>query len=172
MTTPELSLVNVFVVESEGAQHHLVCFLDTVLAGVKGIPSNCIIGEYHPTPSGEFDQESFLLNPAFIEALAQYMNEEVATAPQIASEAAEKPSEWLYLLDPRCHQVDPEVAPLPGELLGCFAVDAEGQIVPKSFQYNENHVWFSPTSGTSGVLSDRSFYDWLHPLKDRGIPVT
>ncbi len=51
-------------------------------------------------------------------------------------------------------------------MLGAFAVDESGQIVPGSFQYNRNHVFFDQQSGVSGVLSDREFYDWLHEMPD------
>jgi hypothetical protein len=159
-----LSLLNLFEVEHEGSTRHVVCFLDSVLAGARGIDSRSVIGEFQPGASGEFDLASFRLNPEFVEAFTQYMNAEAIRAPEIVGQARDHASGWLYLVDPRAP--DPAADELPaGELLGCFAVDSEGQLVPNSFQYNSNHLWFDPSSGVSGVLSDRGFYDWLHPVE-------
>jgi hypothetical protein len=158
-----LSLLNVFEVEHDGTTRHVVCFLDSVLAGARGIDSRSVIGEFTPGPGGEFDLASFRLNPEFVEAFTHYMNGEASRDPAIVAQARQHASGWLYLVDPRSPD-DPDSDPPPSDLVGCFAVDADGQVVPNSFQYNRNHLWFDPLSGVSGLLSDRRFYNWLHPM--------
>jgi len=162
MAETSLPLLNVFEVQVDGATRHLLCFLDTVLAGVKGIDPRWTIGELTPGPDGTFDASSLTLNPEFIASVTAYMNDQAARAPEIVAEATDRASEWLYILDPRYHG-PPDEAP-PSEVLGCYAIDNAGQIAPGSFQYNQHHVWFEPTFGVSGVLEDRQFYDWLHPV--------
>ncbi len=71
------------------------------------------------------------------------------------------PGQWLYLVDPRNTAPENEDPPGP-DMLGCFAVDETGQVVPFSFQYNADHRWFCPDKGPSGLLTDRRFYDWLN----------
>jgi len=102
-----------------------------------------------------------------VEALSGYMNEEGARNPDLLEQAAQHPGDWLYILDPRFSGAEGEEPPA-GDLLGCYAVDGEGRIVPDSFLYNENHVLFDPDSGVSAVLYDRRFYDWLHPKPEGG----
>lgn len=161
-----LSLLNVFEVENEGATTHLICFLDPVLAGAVGINARSVVGEFKPDEEGEFDPDTFIVNTTFVEALTQYMNERTAYLPGIIAEATRNASEWLYLLDPRFPHTSDEPTP-PEDLIGAFAVDDAGQIVPKSFQYNANHELFHDDNGPSGVLSDRDFYDWLHASETR-----
>ncbi|HEV3165373.1 MAG TPA: hypothetical protein VGZ22_15205 [Isosphaeraceae bacterium] len=165
MDDKSLSLLNVFEVEVEGATHHMVCYLDPVLAGSRGIDSRSVIGEFTPDAQGEFDPRTFRINPEFIEAFVQYMNAESTGATEAIAQARDQPGGWLYLIDPR-NPRRPEVETPPGDLVGCFAVDDTGQIVPNSFQYNQNHLWFDPVSGVSGLLYDRKFYDWLHPVRE------
>lgn len=166
MPKTELPLVNVFEVDSGGVHHHLICFLDVILAGSRGIDARSVIGQFTPTREGAFDLETFQVNPNFIEVFVQYMNEVASLAPEIIREAANRSSDWLYLLDPRTPGEFSE-DPRASDLIGCFAVDETGQIVPRSFQYNREHRWFDPLRGVSGALSDRAFYGWLHPLSNR-----
>ncbi|SIN85708.1 hypothetical protein SAMN05444166_1294 [Singulisphaera sp. GP187] len=166
MSKTELPLLNVFEVETDGVHHHLICFLDVILAGSRGIDSRSVIGQFTPSSGGAFDLETFQVNPTFIEVFVQYMNENAIHSPEIIREAASRISDWIYLLDPRTpgeYSLDPSAS----DLVGCFAVDDTGQIVPRSFQYNREHLWFDPVRGVSGILSDRAFYKWLHPLTDR-----
>jgi hypothetical protein len=30
------------------------------------------------------------------------------------------------------------------------------------FEHNPEHLWISPETGTSSILRNRQFYDWLH----------
>jgi hypothetical protein len=166
MSRPELSLLNVYEVETNGVHRHLVCFLDVVLAGAVGIDSRSVVGQFDPKPDGGLDSRTFQANPLFIEVFAQYMNERAALSPEIVREASGRASEWLYVLDPRSAGRSTEESSA-SDLIGCFAVDETGQIVPRSFQYNREHAWFDHDRGVSGVLSDRAFYDWLHPMPDR-----
>lgn len=162
MTTPGLPLLNVFEVEADGARRHLVCFLDTVLAGVRGIDVRSVVGEFVPGPEGGFDPGTFRVNPDFVEAFTRYMNEEAARSPEVVDQARSHPGEWLYIVDPR-HRGPSDSDPPAADVVGCFAVDGSGQVAPGSFQYNTNHAWIDPARGVSGLLSDRRFYDWLHP---------
>jgi len=165
MAEPALPLLNLFEVETEGRRRHVVCFLDPVRAGALGIDSRAVIGEYSPGPGGEFDLETFHLNPHFVTAFTLYMNGVTAHASEVIDAARSERSGWLYLLDPRYRPGNAEETP-GRNLLGCFAVDDSGQIVPGSFQYNSQHVWFDPVDGVSGILRDRRFYDWLHPAPE------
>jgi hypothetical protein len=163
-----LALLNVYEIVIEGSTRHFVCFLDPVLAGVRGIDQRTVVGEFTPGANRSFDPSTFRLNPEFVDSLTRYMNEDAALTTEVIRQAAEQPGQWLYVLDPR--YVGNEIDEPNGEdLLGCFAVDGSGQIVPNSFMYNENHRWFEPDSGISGVFSDRRFYDWLQTqVRDAG----
>ncbi len=163
-----LSLINVFEIETDGVNRHLICFLDPVLAGASGIEARSIIGEFQPDEKGEFDPDTFIINSEFVAALTDYMNERTCHLPGIVEEANRNPGEWLYLLDPRFESDSEEPTP-PEDLVGAFAVDDVGLIVPGSFQYNANHEFFSEEKGNSGVLNDRDFYDWLHGMDQDSI---
>lgn len=156
-----LPLLNVFEVVTEGVHRHLVCFLDSILAGAQGIDERSVVGEFRPGPGGVFDPKTFAANPAFIGVLTDYMNDEVAKTEAIRNEAAGSLDGALFVLDPRSETPEGQ-EPAGEEVLGAFQVDDEGELVPGSFDYNDQHRWFSQTTGTSGVLADRSFYDWLH----------
>ena len=156
-----LPLLNVYEIVHDGRTRHLICFLDPVLAGAKGIEDEEVVGDYKPGPEGAFTPETFQLNPAFVENFTRYMNEVAIHNDNLVAEASLHKSEWLYVLDPR-RQDEDNVEPPASDLIGCYAVDDSSQIVPDSFQYNANHRWFDEDSGVSGVLSDRKFYDWLH----------
>jgi hypothetical protein len=159
-----IQFLNVYEVTIEGAPRHLICFLDPILAGAKGIDHRWVVGEYTPKHDQSFDAVSFRLNPSFVESLTGYMNEVSSQSAEMIQEASEQTGGWLYVLDPR-HREDPGNPddPLAADLLGCFAVDESGQIVPNSFIYNANHRLFEEDLGVSGVFQDRRFYDWLHP---------
>jgi hypothetical protein len=156
-----LPLLNVYEINQDGVTRHLICFLDPILAGSRGIEDQMVLGDYQPGPDGAFNPETFRLNPAFVEQFTRYMNEVTIHSRDIRNEASHHKSEWLYLLDPRVRAVE-EGEPSASDIIGCYAVDDSSQIVPGSFQYNANHHWFDAASGVSGVLSDRSFYDWMH----------
>ncbi len=166
MSSRELSLLNLYEIETDGRRRHVVCLLDPVLAGAVGIDSRSVIGEFTPGPEGGFNAETFALNPAFITAFTYYMNAVAAQADEVVESAKGHRSDWLYVLDPRYRPVD-DVEPPTRNLLGCFAVDDTGQVVPGSFQYNGNHIWFDSEDGVSGILHDRRFYDWLHRAPDQ-----
>lgn len=161
-----LSLLNVFEVEVDGRTRYLIGFIDAVLAGAAGLDERSIVGEYTPGPADEFDPASFESNPAFVAAFVEYMNRQGSQSPELASQAEGYTSGWLYLVDPRSHAPAASEPP-PSDLLGGFAVDSAGQIVPDSFRYNPQHLWFNPASGASGVFTDRKFYDWLHGVEER-----
>jgi hypothetical protein len=154
-------LVNVFDVTVDGETRHFLCFLEMELGFAKGIDSREVIGRVEPGPDGKPDLATLVPNPAFVEALTRYMNEKEARSPEVACEARANPGGWVYVIDPR--QEDPDAYVPPGNILGCFAADDAGQVVPGSFQYNRNHRWIDPAHGVSGILRDRAFYDWLHP---------
>lgn len=156
-----LPLLNIYDVETEGGPVSLLCFLDPVLAGAKGIDERSVVGNYATREGDEFDPDAFRVNPAFVEAVTGFMNEETAETEAIAGQARAIRSDWLYVVDPR-DSTGADDEPPPSNVLGAFAVDDAGQVVPGSFQYNANHRMFDPEFGTSGLLFDRAFYDWLH----------
>lgn len=162
-----LPLLNVYEVADEaGASHHLLAFAEPVRAGAEGLASRSVVGEFTPGPGGAFDADTFRLNPEFIEAFTAYMNEEAGRSASLIEQARGLASAWLYVIDPR-HGPAPgdDADPPAGDLLGAFAVDDVGQIVPGSFQYNRAHLLFDPEAGPSGLFRERRFHDWLH---DRG----
>lgn len=155
-----LSLLNVFEVETDGGVRQFLGFLDSVVAGARGIPTRRIVGECTLTPDGAFDAGRFAVNPEFVAALTDYMNAEASRSPEIVEQARAAPSQWLYVIDRR-NDTPGEQDPPAWDILGCFAVDDAGQVVPNSFQYNREHRMIGPDSRASGVLRDRRFYDWL-----------
>jgi hypothetical protein len=163
MSPPErpAPIVNIFEVKLEGEPAHLVCFLEHALADKVGIDPRSIIGEFEPRPNHEFDPETFQLNPDFLEVFTDYMNLQAARDPELIEQARTNGGRWLFVLDPR-YEGSTETEPPMSELLGAYAIDEAGAIVPDSFRYNDNHEWFGAAHGISGVLSDRRFYDWLH----------
>jgi hypothetical protein len=165
MSDERLSLLNVFEVEIDGTTRHLLCFMDPVRAGAEGLDTRAVLGEVTPDDRGGFDVGTLELNPDFIETVEMFMNEQGSRSPELIREASTCPGDWLYVLDPR-YNADLDLAideePPAVEILGCYAVDETGQIVPGSFQYNRNHLWFNPDSGASSLLNDGAFYDWLH----------
>jgi hypothetical protein len=163
MPDPNLPLLNVYEVEVDGATRHLVGFLDPVLAGIKGIDSRAMVGEFTPGPDGEFDPSTFQVNPEFIEAVTRYLNEHPGRSPEVADQARSIPGRKLYLVDPR-NTTPLDDDPPAFDVLGAFDVDSEGRVIADTFRYNSAHVWFSAESGISGLLQDRRFYDWLHPV--------
>ncbi len=143
-------------------RRHLLAFIEPVRAGSSGIDERAIVGEISPNDGGGYDPWSLKLNPEFIQALTDYMNEVQAIMPEIVEQARSLPSGWVYIIDPRLSD-ESEDDPPPTDLVGAFAVDDIGQIVPRSFQYNANHALIDQDRGMSGLFSDRRFYDWLHP---------
>jgi hypothetical protein len=165
----ELSFLNIYEVETEEGTRHLVGFQDPVLAGSVGLASHAMIGEFRPGPDGEFDPETFAVNPEFVEAVAAYMNAVPPHAPTLVEGAQQIPGQRLYVVDPRNHTPHDEDPPTE-DVLGWYQVDEAGVLVPDSFQYNGDHVWFSPHSGVSGLLEDENFYRWMHPEAHGGAP--
>jgi len=156
-----LPLLNVYEIESDRGKTSYLCFLDPVLAGARGIEPASVLGRYATDKRGDFDVDGFEVNPAFVESLTGYMNEVTATKGEIVEQARALASGWLYVIDPR-DTTGAEAEPPAANLLGAFAVDDTGQVVPGSFQYNKTHILFDREHGPSGVLHDRAFYDWLH----------
>ena len=157
-----LPLLNVYDVEVDGVTRQFLCFVDPVLAGSRGLEPMAIVGAYLPDPdAGEFDPDRFEPNPTFVEGLVEYMNTHAAATGAIQAEARDLSGQWLYILDPR-DTSGPDADPPTTNVLGAFAVDETGQIVPHSFQYNAKHRLFDRAQGTSGLFSDRAYYDWLH----------
>jgi hypothetical protein len=154
-------IVNIFEVKLDGAPAHLVCFLEHSDAEKHGIDPRSIVGEFEPAPDQAFDPETFQLNPDFIDILTDYMNLKAATDADLIADARANGGRWLFVLDPR-YEGSTETEPPKGDVLGAYAIDESGVLVPDSFRYNDHHEWFSAASGISGVLADRRFYDWLH----------
>ena len=83
MSQYDLSILNVFEVETDGVHRHLICFLDVVLAGRVGIDSRSVVGQFDPGAGGGFDPETFQANPHFIEVFVHYMNEKASASPEV-----------------------------------------------------------------------------------------
>jgi hypothetical protein len=161
-TGEDLGLLNVFEFEEEGETRHVVAYMDPVLAGSVGLSSHAVVGDFTPGADGEFDPDTFAPNPEFLDSVAEFLNGQPEHSPELQAGARGSVGQPLFLVDPRCTTVaddDPE----PEDVLGHFVVDETGTIVPDSFVYNPQHVWFSTRSGVSGLLSDRAFYEFLHP---------
>lgn len=163
MADTNLPLLNIYEIEEDGKTRHLVGFLDPVLAGAIGIDSRAMVGEFEPTDGGEFDPDSFEPNPEFIDAFTDYMNDAPSRSPGVVENARSVPGQALFLVDPR-DETGPEDEPPVADVMGQYLVDDAGQILPGSFRYNPDHLWFNPETGVSGVFADRAFYDWLHPI--------
>ncbi|MHC5542173.1 hypothetical protein ACYOEI_28460 [Singulisphaera rosea] len=162
MSEPTATLLNAFKIEHEGVLRHVACFIEPELAQRVGIDSRAIVGEFTPDDEGGFDGEDFEANPEFAKVFADYMNDVAILNPDVIREATAHPGGALFLVDPR-YDTEEGNEPAQVDLLGRFSVDDSGAIVPGSFRYNPLHRWFVPERGASGALSDRSFYDWLHP---------
>lgn len=163
MAERSLDLLNIYeLMEPEGPRH-LVAFLEPVLAELRGIVSHAVVGEFLPRTDGEFDPNTFELNPEFVLQFIRYMNEEAIHSPELLDQAARNPSSQLHLVDPR--NLDDDEPPL-SDVLGRFTIDEHGQPVAGSFEYNREHAMFDPVKGPSDILTDRSFYNWLHPVSD------
>ncbi|MFM7318869.1 MAG: hypothetical protein ACKO5E_18140 [bacterium] len=162
MTTPNaLPLLMVYELDDSSGHHHVICFQDPVHAGSVGIDVRSIVGRFQPGPEGQFNPATFQFNLAFVEEVSRFMNQVLIHNPYLRDEARNSPDGRLEVIDPRCFLSDLPEIPIYN-ILGWFAVDAQGQIMPDSFLYNHNHVWFDPESGTSGLLASRPFYDFLH----------
>jgi hypothetical protein len=161
-TSEELGLLNVYEFEEDGQTRHVVAFMEPVLAGAVGLSSHAVVGDYTPGADGQFDVETFVPNPEFIEAVGEFLNAQPANSPELQEGARGSIAQPLFLVDPRC-TTSPDDDPEPEDVLGHFLVDEAGMIVPDSFTYNPQHAWFSIRSGVSGLLADRSFYEFLHP---------
>jgi hypothetical protein len=159
-----MPLLNVYEVETNAGPSAFLCFIDPVLAGARGIDPRSILGLYKVDDREDFDVDGFEVNPAFVAAFADYMNEEAANSGAIVAQARDLADGPLYILDPR----DPGeegAEPAEADVLGAFDVDDEGLIIPGSFCYNEGHTLFDRARGPSGVLHDRQFYNWLHGIE-------
>lgn len=163
MTGRSLDLLNIYELMEPDGPRHLVVFLEPLHAQLQGIVSRAVVGEFVPRPDGEFDPATFRLNPEFVAMFVQYMNEEAIQSPELLAQAEQNPSSHLYLVDPRNPQED-DGPPPASDLLGRFSVDAHGRPVPGSFEYNPAHAMFDPVTGPSEILTDRKFYNWLHPI--------
>lgn len=160
----DLPLLNVFeVAADQGGTRHLLAFIEPVRAGSSGINPRAVVGEITPLNEGGYDPRSLKLNPEFIETFTDYMNEVQARTPEICEQARSLSSGWVYIIDPRNTDQSGDDPP-SSDLVGAFAVDDVGQVVPQSFQYNSNHALIDQDRGMSGLFSDRRFYDFLHPV--------
>jgi hypothetical protein len=72
--TQELSLLNVFEVETDEGTKHLIAFIDPVRAGASGISIRSVIGSFVPDASGDFDPTTLAVNPEFVAAFTSYMH--------------------------------------------------------------------------------------------------
>ena len=162
--TQKLPLLMVYELNDTSGHHHVICFQDPVHAGSVGINVRSIVGRFQPGPSGKFDPATFQFNLAFVEEVTRYFNEVVILSDTLQDEARHSPDGRMEVIDPRCSLQTLTEIPI-SSVLGYFAVDAAGKLLPGSFLYNHNHLWFDPEQGTSGLLCSRKFYDFLHREK-------
>jgi hypothetical protein len=156
-----LPLLMVYELDDISGRHHVISFQDPLHAGSAGVDVRTIVGRYEPTADGRFNPATFQFNTAFVNLVAEFMNAVVIHDPNLAQEAIHVQNGRLEVIDPRC--LDQELAEVPmSEILGWFAVDEAGAILSDSFLYNHNHLWFEPQFGTSGLLSMKTFYDYVH----------
>lgn len=156
-----LPLLMVYELDDTSGRHHVIAFQDPVHAGSVGIDVRAIVGRFEPTASGGFNPSTFQFNTAFVNMVADFMNAVVIHDPSLAEEATLTNEGRLEVIDPRCQAATMAEIPMT-DILGWFSVNDAGAIEKDSFLYNHNHQWFSPESGTSGLLSLRSFYDFVH----------
>ena len=156
------SLLNIYEVELDGQIRHLIGFLAPEVAHRLGIASRKIVGEFQPTPEGEFDPATFEVNEEFIQAYTDFMNEDVVRNPELMMLAMDQPDRYLTLIDPRHPSDTPDLEVPIVNKVGRFRSTPEGFIQENSFQYNQKHLWFDPEYGVSGVFLNREFYDWLN----------
>ncbi|MEO6811931.1 MAG: hypothetical protein ABI353_22710 [Isosphaeraceae bacterium] len=162
----ELPLLNIYEIEVDGKTKHYIGFLDSVLAGARGIDTRSLVGEFTPTDFGGFDPTTFSVNPEFLAAVVEFMNGQTHNSPGLAEGALSIPGERLYIVDPR-NSTDPKEDPPDADVLGYVEVDDDGVIIPGSFCYHDEHTWFNPKYGLSGLFLDRLFYDWLNPVEPK-----
>ncbi len=112
----------------------------------------------------DFDPGALRINPIFIETLEEFMNDEATRAPELADLAHAESSGSLEIIDARYRPHDDANDPPEAEVVGGFAIDETGTIVPGSFQYNPAHLLFHPETGALGLFASRRFYDWVHGL--------
>lgn len=156
-----LPLLMVYELDDVSGHHHVISFQDPLHAGSAGVDVRTIVGRYEPAADGGFNPATFQFNTAFVNLVADYMNTVVIHDPNLAREAAYVQNGRLEVIDPRC--LNHELAEVPmSEILGWFAVDEAGAIMSGSFLYNHDHRWFEPRFGTSGLLSMKTFYDYVH----------
>lgn len=157
----KLPLLMVYELDDTSGKHHVICFQDPVHAGSVGVDVRTIVGRFFPNESGAFDPATFQFNTGFVLAVTDFMNQVVINEPGLAEEAKHIANGRLEVIDPRC--MTDRLAEIPiSEIVGWFAVDDSGKILSDSFLYNHNHVWFEPRFGASGLLSLRTFYDFVH----------
>ncbi|MFO0908940.1 MAG: hypothetical protein U0794_11370 [Isosphaeraceae bacterium] len=166
MSVPEetnpLTLLNVFDVKTEGQPRRLLCFVDQVTAGSKGIDPRAVVGEFPYQEGGEPGPDDLRLNQGFVHTFILYMNEVASKTEGLRQQAKANAGKTLYVIDPRLPSTS-EGEPQAHDVLGVFQVNDEGEIVADSFGYNPEHRWFAPNREISGVFTDRAFYAWLHP---------
>ena len=168
-TSANLPLLMVYELDDVSGHHHVICFQDPLHAGSAGIDVRTIVGRYQPTADGRFNPATFQFNTAFVNLVAEFMNAVVIHDPNLVNEATYVTNGRLEVIDPRC--LNQELAEVPmTEILGWFAVDDAGAILNDSFLYNHNHLWFEPDFGTSGLLSMKPFYDYVHAGRLSGQP--
>ncbi len=162
MSDQPLPLLNVYDVPDEaGRVRQILAFIEPARADAAGIDKRSIVGEVTTTPEGGFDATGLQVNPDFVVALSDYMDEVAAVSPEMVAMARSVRPGWAYVTDPR-NPGQAGVDPPQADIVGAFAVDDAGQISPGSFQYNHSHVLIDRDRGMSGLFSDRKFYDWLH----------
>lgn len=115
-------------------QHVLSILSPEEVSSLGGLPGEAIAG----VPEGGRDSvEAFRPNRAFIELMHQVIRDTGPQDPDLRAAAALQRDGWVYIVDLRTPE-GPQGHVPPEDIIGAFEVRS-GQIVPGSYQLNENH---------------------------------
>ena len=129
------------------AVHHYLSFIEPDEVFRKGLAGEAIIGEVDATLS--VSPAHFRGNSVFKAFLHEVIARVAPTLPESKQQARELQNGFLFVIDARVP--DPTGEILPEDIMGAFRV-ADGEIVPDSYQINENHR----------LVSDKGLFR-LHP---------
>ena len=127
----------------------LVGFLDPVLAGSRGIDPRARSSARSRRGRTGFRPPDVPPQSGIRRRLHRvHEREPRAARPSSSPQAAGSRAGGSTSSIPAARTIPPRPTRPPSEMVGCFAVDDAGQIVPNSFQYNKNHAWFDPETAS------------------------
>jgi hypothetical protein len=90
--------------------------------------------------------DNFIANKVFIDFMQKIISVEALKDSKFQAAAVKQQAGWLYIIDNRVADLEREET-APEDILGVFEIK-EGQIVPNSYQPNENYLIF----GNNGLM--------------------